>query len=149
MPKSNEFVDYLLELLEPFGQVTARAMFGGYGIYHNQLMFGLVADDMLYLKVDDVNRKEFEERKLQPFVYVKQGKAMKMSYYQIPEEALDNSDEMCRWAELAYSAALEVKVKPRKRNKIPYKGSRTPLSEKASERSAHEPHLPQGNDSPL
>ncbi|MCH8127962.1 TfoX/Sxy family protein [candidate division KSB1 bacterium] len=115
MPKSNEFVDYLLERLEPFGQVTARAMFGGYGIYHNQLMFGLVADDMLYLKVDNINRKEFEERKLQPFVYVKQGKAMKMSYYQVPEEALDNSDETCRWAELAYSAALRGQSKTKKK----------------------------------
>ena len=115
MPKSNEFVDYLLERLEPFGQVTARAMFGGYGIYHNQLMFGLVADDMLYLKVDNINRKEFEERKLQPFVYVKQGKAMKMSYYQVPEEALDNSDETCRWAELAYSAALRGQNKTKKK----------------------------------
>ena len=117
MPKSNEFVDYLLELLEPFGQVTARAMFGGYGIYHNQLMFGLVADDMLYLKVDDVNREEFEEWNLEPFVYVKQGKAMKMSYYQVPEEALDNSDEMCRWAELGYSAALRGQSNKTKKKK--------------------------------
>ena len=117
MPKSNEFVDYLLELLEPFGQVTARAMFGGYGIYFNQLMFGLVADDMLYLKVDEKNLYAFEERKLQPFVYIKQGKEMKMSYYQVPEEALDNSDEMCRWAELAYSAALRGQSNKTKKKK--------------------------------
>lgn len=115
MPKSSEFVAYLLELLEPLGNVAARAMFGGYGIYHNQLMFALVADDILYLKVDDKNRHEFEERELQPFVYVKQGKPMKMSYYQAPDEVLDNSDEMCRWAELAYAAALRGGYKTKKK----------------------------------
>lgn len=52
MAMRNEFVEYLLELLEPSGGVRAKAMFGGFGIYRDNLMFGLVADDILYFKVD-------------------------------------------------------------------------------------------------
>jgi DNA transformation protein len=108
MPKHSEFVDYLLESLASFGFVTAKSMFGGYGIYRGELMFALVADDVLYLKVDDHNRAQFEACGSQPFVYEKQGKPLAMSYYQLPEEALDNSVELCRWAELAYQAALRA-----------------------------------------
>jgi DNA transformation protein len=49
MAGKSEFVEYLLELLEPFGGVKVRAMFGGFGIFRRDLMFGLVADDTLYL----------------------------------------------------------------------------------------------------
>ena len=56
----SEFVTYLLERLAPLGEVRACAMFGGYGIYLGERMFALVAEDMFYIKVDDVNRAEFE-----------------------------------------------------------------------------------------
>jgi DNA transformation protein len=49
----NEFVDYLHEVFELFGPIRARKMFSEYGIYHNGLMFGLVAGDTLYLNYRD------------------------------------------------------------------------------------------------
>jgi DNA transformation protein and related proteins len=119
MPINNGFVEYLLELLQPLPGVTAKRMFGGYGLFRDGLMFGLVADDTLYLKVDEQNRTDFTSRDLGPFVYQKDGKPMPMSYYQAPGEALDNSDDMCQWAENAYQAAVRAAVakpkKPRKR----------------------------------
>jgi len=51
----SEFVEYLNEVFADFGVIRYRKMFGGYGIYHNDLMFGLVADDQLYLKTDIEN----------------------------------------------------------------------------------------------
>jgi DNA transformation protein len=48
----DDYVGYLQEIFEHFGPITARKMFGGWGIYHNGLMFALVADDTLYLKAD-------------------------------------------------------------------------------------------------
>ena len=92
-------------------------MFGGYGIYRDGLMFGLVADDMLYLKVDELNKTAFEERELTPFEYDKKGKKMKMSYYQAPEDAMENSEEMLVWAEKAFGAALRAAAKKNKKNK--------------------------------
>lgn len=118
MPAKSPFIEYLLELLQPVPGVTAKRMFGGYGIFREGLMFGLVADDVLYLKVDDQNRNDFIARGLEPFIYVKDGKPMAMSYHQAPGEALDNGEEMIVWTEKAYQAAVRAKQpKAKKRAK--------------------------------
>lgn len=109
----SEFVNYLHEVFSQFGPINSRKMFGGHGIYHQDLMFGLVADDELYLKTDDENRAEFESLDLGPFEYNKDGKIMKMSYYLAPEEIYDDPDEATRWANLAYAAAVRAAQKKR------------------------------------
>ncbi len=101
----SEFVDFLLDTLAVIGPVRARRMFGGHGIYHNDLMFGLVADDVLYFKADKESAPSFLAKNLEPFEYVKNGKPMKMSYYRAPEEIYDDPDEARRWAALAFAAA--------------------------------------------
>ena len=106
MTDHNEFIEYLLEMLEPLGSVRAKAMFGGYGIYHGEYMFGLVADDIFYLKVDDENRPDFKKAGVNPFIYRSKGRDIKMSYYEVPPEAMDDSDDLCKWAKKAYQAAI-------------------------------------------
>lgn len=86
-------------------------MFGGYGIYHDGLMFALVTDDTLYLKADDTSRQQFIDRTLTPFTYEKQGKTIQLSYYQAPEEIYDDPDEAVYWAKQAFQAALNAKSK--------------------------------------
>lgn len=112
----SEFVEYLREVFQQFGEVRAKRMFGGYGVYHDDLMFGLVADDVLYLKADDQSAKLFEDKALGPFEYVKNGKSMQMSYYMAPEEIFDDPDVANVWAHHAYEAALRSR-KPAKRGK--------------------------------
>jgi DNA transformation protein len=110
----SEFVDYLHEVFESFGPIRSRKMFGGFGIYHNDLMFGLVAADELYLKTDNINVAVFKERGLGPFEFVANNKVSKMSYYLAPEEIYDDPDQAKVWAELGFQAALrayEIKVK--------------------------------------
>jgi len=115
MSDEQDFVNYLLELLEDFAGVSAKRMFGGHGLFRDGLMFGLVADSTLYLKVDKQNKPEFEARDLGPFMYEgKRGKPISMSYHQAPEEVLDNADDMIEWAESAYAAAVRSK-KPKKK----------------------------------
>ena len=104
-----EFVAYLLELLAPLKGVSAKKMFGGYGIFKQDLMFGLVADDILYLKVDQTTISDYEELELGPFVYEKNGRKMAMSYYQVPEDTLDSSEALCEWAKQAYQVAMRAK----------------------------------------
>ena len=103
--KKGEFIEYLLEQMHDVGQVNARAMFGGHGIYHEGIMFALVADDVLYLKTDEVNRPEFEARKLPPFLYERKDKVISMSYNEAPGEVLDDPDEMTYWARSAIQAS--------------------------------------------
>ena len=105
----SEFVEYLHEVFRHFGSLTTRKMFGGYGIYYQGLMFGLVADDELYLKTDEENLSAFKELGLEPFEYNKNGKLMKMSYYQAPEEIYDDCEVASDWANSAYAAALRSK----------------------------------------
>ena len=85
------FADHVLELLGPLGPVRARAMFGGFGIYHEDVMFGLVAYDELYLKVDEETKKRFRDVGGEPFSYDGKGKPIEMSYWTPPAEALKSS----------------------------------------------------------
>ena len=80
-------------------------------------MFGLVADDVLYLKADTESEQHFSGRDLEQFEYVKNGKAMKMSYYMAPEEIFEDCSEARKWATLAYEAALRNKQRSRNKKK--------------------------------
>ena len=112
----NEFVGYVVELMQSIGPVYAKSMFGGHGIFLEELMFGLISDGTLYLKADKESENEFLEKGLEVFTYNRQGKRLKMSYYQASEEALEDVEEMNTWANKAYSAALRADLK-KKANK--------------------------------
>lgn len=118
MPVSSvekEFVSYVVELMQSIGPVCAKGMFGGHGIFLEDLMFGLVADSTLYLKADKETENEFKEKGLEAFTYNKKGKEFKMSYYQAPEEALEDCEEMNFWANKAYAVALRAASKKQKK----------------------------------
>lgn len=106
---SDEFAVFVLELLAPMNGVSSRKMFGGHGVFKDGLMFGLIADDVLYLKVDEQNSPQFEAEGLPHFTYVKNGKPMNMSYRQAPEAAMEEAELLCEWAESAWQAAVRAK----------------------------------------
>jgi len=103
------FVEYLKEVFLDFGTIQPRKMFGGYGIYHQGVMFGLVADDTLYLKVDDKLKPLFEAKGLAPFQYDKTDKVVELSYYVAPDEILDDPQEAALWAQRSYDVAIQAK----------------------------------------
>lgn len=113
--EEKEFVAYVVDQMSSIGPVHAKGMFGGYGVYLDGLMFALVADGVLYLKSDEDTEKEFEEKGLEAFTYNKKGKVYKMSYYQAPEEALEDGEEMNIWANKAYEVALRAAANKRKK----------------------------------
>lgn len=116
MAVSAEYKAFVREQLEALGSVRIRAMFGGAGVYFDDLMFGLIAGETLYFKVDDQNRAAFEEEGQEPFMYQpppKDGQvrnAISMSYYEVPERLYDDPDEMVIWARDAVSAAMRAKA---------------------------------------
>ena len=116
MAKRDPFVDHVLELLEPLGTMRARAMFGGFGVFHVDRMIALVADDRLYLKTDSVTRPVFEAAGSPPFSYAgKRGEAAVMSYHEAPPACLDDAEIMLQWARLAVEAAQRTPAPKRKR----------------------------------
>jgi len=106
MANRDAFVSYVLDMLHEFGQVTAKAMFGGHGIYRGGIIFAIIVDVALYIKADDKNRALFEENGLHQFSYIKKGKECFMSYYTVPEKAMDDKDELYYWTGKGYEAAL-------------------------------------------
>lgn len=116
-PPDADFVAYVVDLLQGLGPVTSRRMFGGYGLFLDGLMFALIADRDLYFKADDNTRPQFTDLGLQPFTYYKQGKPMALSYFQAPEEALENLDLMREWGNLAFAAARRAASKKSPGNK--------------------------------
>ena len=114
MPASKqekEYITYIVDLMQSLGSVTAKSMFGGHGFFLDGLMFALVADGELYLKADKESESDFLDMGLEAFRYEKKGKAFKMSYFQAPEDALEDSVAMSLWANKAYSAALRAAAK--------------------------------------
>ena len=109
MARQSEFVDFVIEQLAPIGEVRARAMFGGYGIYQGDTMFAIIDADQLYFKADDITRREFTERGLNPFTYASRGKTITMQYYEAPPEVFEEPNAMQSLALNAVAAALRTK----------------------------------------
>ncbi len=101
------FRDYLLDQLKTLGPVEAKRMFGGGGLFRDGAMFGLIADDVLYLKADEQNQADFEDRGMGPFTYEKKGRKepVKLSYWECPPDVLEDPEELCQWAARAWEAA--------------------------------------------
>ena len=123
MVASDSFAEFLREQLAPLGRVSMRRMFGKTGVFCDGVMFGVVADNMLYLRVDDHNRTAFKEAQSSPPLnYAKKGTIIDLSFWRAPERLLDEPDELVDWARLALAAARRVAAK-RKRT-APKRGSK-------------------------
>ncbi len=111
MAADSAFKDEVMELLTTVGDVTCKAMFGGYGIFESGDMFVLISrDDRIYFKVDDTNRSEYEAAGSEQFT--------PMPYYEVPEEVLADEELFAEWAgksiAIAHSAASGKKKRSRK-----------------------------------
>jgi DNA transformation protein len=114
MAVTDDYLEYVLDQLRAVGPATSRRMFGGVGLYRQGLFFGLIADNVLYFKVDDANRADFEaagSAAFQPFG----SESYAMSYYEVPIEVLEDVDRLREWSEKALAAAKRGKSAKRKR----------------------------------
>jgi len=94
----------VLDQLEELGDVMPRSMFGGVGLYHRGLFFGIIARDVLYLKVDDSNRPDYEGAGCAPFKPYPD-RSGTMRYYAVPLEVLESAMELASWARKSVAAA--------------------------------------------
>lgn len=106
----DEFAQHMVDVFRLFGPISLRRMFSGYGIFRDGIMFGLIHEETLYLKVDAENIADFRDQGLSQFEYVRQGKVIGLSYYQAPETVLEDSNEAARWARRSFEAALRADV---------------------------------------
>ncbi len=114
MAVSESFIEHVRELLGGLGPIRIKRMFGGAGVYCDDVMFALLEDEELYIKVDGANRPEFEAAGSQPFTVEMKGRTETMNYWRLPADASDDADAAVRWARLGLEAALRAK-RPKKK----------------------------------
>lgn len=106
------FRSYVLDQLSQVAPVTTRPMFGGLTFFHEGRAFALIAEERLYFKVDDGNRGDFEAKGTGPFLPFGDP-AKPMAYYELPEEILEDLDDLNIWMGKALQVAARA-AKPRK-----------------------------------
>ena len=107
-------LEFYKDLFAPFGDITIRKMFGGAGIYCDSVIFALIVDEEVRLKVDDETRAEFESAGMLPFTFEMKGKSATMSYYSVPDDIYDDEETLQHWTRLALGAAMRGHDKKRK-----------------------------------
>lgn len=103
------FVSHCVELLAPLGPVRVRRMFGGWGLYVDEIFLAIIAFERLYLKVNFATQARFEQAHCEPLVFEAKGKAVSLGYWTAPPDALDSPALMEPWARLAVQAALSAR----------------------------------------
>jgi DNA transformation protein len=103
-------VEHCLELLAPLGAARSRRMFGGFGLYVDDLFVALILAQRLYLKADALTRAQFQAAGGEPFVYEGKTAPVTLSYWTVPPQAMDSPADMQPWARLAMAAALRAKL---------------------------------------
>jgi DNA transformation protein and related proteins len=113
--------EFIRELFAPFRPVTLKRMFGGAGLYCGGVMFGLVFDAAIYLKVDATTIPDFEREGSRPFTYTRTTNGAvgshSLSFWRLPERLYDDPDELALWAGRALAVAERRKFAPRARAK--------------------------------
>lgn len=107
---SDQFAVHCVELLTPLGAARSRRMFGGHGVYLDDLFIGIVAFDRFYLKADPETAPRFEAAGGEPFSYEAKGRRTSLGFWTPPAEALESPALFEPWARLAMAAALRART---------------------------------------
>lgn len=120
---ADSFHDFVRELFAGLGPIKVKRMFGGAGVYADGVMFGLLADDAIYLKADDTLKAALTEEGCGPFVWTpssgpRAGEKIDMGYWRLPDAALDDPDLAAEWGAKALAVAkAKAKAKPKAKKK--------------------------------
>jgi DNA transformation protein and related proteins len=130
MPYSDDYLQYVLEQLAGLGGTASRRMFGCAGLYHEELFFGLIAGDVLYFKVNDDNRPDYEALDMARFQPYKDKEYLSFNYFEVPAHVLEDPVELVSWArrslKAAATSATGAKRRPKRKAKKTSSARRKP-----------------------
>jgi DNA transformation protein len=117
MAVSSDYLQFILEQLHGLGQVHARRMFGAAGLYCDEIFFGIISEDTLYLRVDEASRPDYTARGMQAFRPYADRPEVSMTYFEVPADVLEDSAELLTWSRraLVSRARGAAAVKPKRR----------------------------------
>jgi DNA transformation protein len=108
--------EWLEEALRALPQLCIRRLFQGAGIYADDVIFGILYEQRLYLKTDERTRVAFVERGSEA-LRARSGQVL-TSYYEVPPEVVDDEAALLGWAQLALDVARARPARPRRRSPI-------------------------------
>ena len=117
MPQNTEYLQYVLEQLDGLHGVVSRRMFGGAGLYQDEVFFGLLFRGTLYFKVNDTNRADYESRGMGRFQPYPDKPYLSFTYYEVPADILEDREELTSWARRSIAAALALAAEKRVRKR--------------------------------
>ena len=118
MAVRDSYRDWLLEQLGRVRPVRAKRMFGGLGLYSEDVFFGVVDNDTTFFRSGDSNRKDYESRGMKPFQPMGPG-TKPMAYHEVPADVLESEALLRRWLDLAVAEAASARSRPRPRPRAP------------------------------
>jgi len=118
---SKDYLEYILDVLSLCDNITAKRLFGGYGLYQNGIIFAIIVENELYFKVDESNIDLYQNLNSEPLTFHAKGKTISMSYRKVPDEIIENKELLVTHVELAVLASAKNKKhkKARKNLNIP------------------------------
>ena len=106
---TEEYIEHVLELLEPINAISAGKFFGGQGISCNSVQFAMIMGNSLFFVVDDSTRNKYIEMGAECFWYTKKtGKVNVKKYHEVPGELFDEPDTLLKWARESIKIAKKL-----------------------------------------
>jgi DNA transformation protein len=107
------------DLFSEFGPIKLRRFFGGEGIVADDVMIGMVFDDIIYFHTNEKTRAAFVAEGCKPFTFLKRSKNEMIAthWYALPERLYDDPEELAAWARIALEAMRNSETEKKKRAK--------------------------------
>ena len=107
---NQETLEHILDLLDDEEGISFKRMFGGYGLFKNELAVALILRSEIFMKVDQSNINDYKSAFSKQFTYKKKGKDICLSNWAIPSEILEDKDLFIVWFLKSYRVALDKKI---------------------------------------
>ena len=110
MATDKAFVDFILDQIENAGEITAKKMFGEYGVFSNGKIFALICDNKLFIKPTESGRAF-----IQDVVEAPPYKGAKPSF--LIEDKIEDREWLSKLIRISLKELPEPKPKKKKKSK--------------------------------
>lgn len=117
------FKEVLEDILSFDQSLFFKKMFGGYGLYKNGLMVGIVDEETMFLRVKKEDFVLEKSKGCLPFSYESRGKTIELLYIKIEDEELEDEMVLAQKLKKGLEAALEKETM--QKDKSPRKKKRS------------------------
>ncbi|HEX6636617.1 MAG TPA: TfoX/Sxy family protein [Steroidobacteraceae bacterium] len=105
-----QYLAYVLEQLTGLPALRSNRMFGGIGLYSDDIFFGLIDDDTLYFKTGPANVEQYTSRKMPKFMPFPDRRGAEMGYHQVPADIIEDAESLVSWARQSIAVQLSAKA---------------------------------------